>query len=460
MGRRMHEFTPETAVAATDIIEYALDRIRMETPPLDRPLSEPELTARAGQTITAEGIGAEEALRIFADVLAPACISVDNPRFLAFVPAAPSKLSVLFDLVVSASSVFAGTWLEGAGTTLAENQALAWLAGLAGLPEGAGGVFVSGGTAGNLSGLVAARHTVGARRGARPTRWSVLASSETHSSVLAAARVMDVDVISIPTEGRGRLTGDRLRDGLAGLSDEDRASLFAIVANAGATNSGAVDDMDAVAEVCEELGVWMHVDGAYGGAALAAPSARSLFAGVERSDSFVVDPHKWLFAPYDCAALLYARPREAAAAHMQEASYLDDVNVLDLWSPQHYAVHLSRRARGLPFWFSLSANGSDAYSEAIESSLSLTAETAEEIRRRPELELAMEPQLSVVLFRRRGWTNEDYTKWCDRLLTDGVAFVLPTTWAGERLLRFCFVNPRTSVDDVRAILDTMEDGRA
>jgi len=455
MESTMHRFGEDTARVADRVVEYALRRIAMDPPPLDGPRDESELASAAGETITTGGIGGEEALRIFADILAPACISVDNPRFFAFVPAAPTKESILFDLVVSASSIFAGTWLEGAGSTYAENQALRWLADLAGMPAGAGGVFVSGGTAANLSGLVAARHAAAERRGGRPPRWRVLTSAETHSSVVTAARVMDVDVVIVPADDHGRVDGPRLLAAIESMPADERDSLFAVVANAGTTNAGAVDDLAGVAEVCERFGLWMHVDGAYGGAALAAPSAHPLFDGIERADSFVVDPHKWLFAPYDCAALLYARPLEAAHAHLQDASYLDDVNVLDQWSPMHYAVHLSRRARGLPFWFSLAANGTDAYAAAVERVLELTAEAADEVTRRPDLELVMDPQLSVLLFRRRGWTNVEYTAWCDRMLAEQVAFVVPTAWRGERLMRFCFVNPRTTIDDVRLVLDTM-----
>jgi glutamate/tyrosine decarboxylase-like PLP-dependent enzyme len=266
---------------------------------------------------------------------------------------------------------------------------------------------------------------------------------------------MDADVHPVETDERGRMTGASLRAALDALPAEDRASLFAVVANAGATNSGAVDELDAAAEIAAAHDLWLHVDAAYGGAALAAPSARAQFDGIDRADSLVIDPHKWLFAPYDCAALLYSRPGEALHAHIQQASYLDEVNVVDTWNPMHYAVHLSRRARGLPFWFSLATNGTDAYADAIEAVLSVTQEAAEEVRRRPDLELVMDPQLSVVLFRRRGWSSDEYSAWCERLLADGVAFLVPTAWRGERMMRFCFVNPRTTIDDVRAILDTM-----
>src|SRR6187402_2128800 len=139
------------------IFRYATERVQMDPPPLDGPRTPAELRAAAGPTITTDGLGGLEALRVFEDVLAPACISVDHPRFLSFVPAAPTEAAILFDLVVGASSVYAGSWLEGGGAIFAENQALRWVADLAGLPATAGGVFVSGGTAGNLSALLAAR---------------------------------------------------------------------------------------------------------------------------------------------------------------------------------------------------------------------------------------------------------------------------------------------------------------
>ena len=452
----MHKFTEETDGIVRAVVDYAVARIRMDPPPLDRPLPQKELEERVGETITAKGLGPDRAFQLFAEELAPAVISVDNPRFLAFVPAAPTKSSILFDLVVSAASIFGGTWLEGAGAVFAENQALAWLTGLAGMPDGAGGVFVSGGSAGNLSGLVAARRAMQERRDDRPARWRVAASASAHSSVWAAARVMDGEVLAVPDDERGRLTGANLRAALERASSEERDGLFGVVATAGATNTGVVDDLAGVAEVCRERGVWYHVDAAYGGAALAAPSVRNLFDGIEFADSLVIDPHKWLFAPFDCAALLYARPLEGARAHMQEASYLDDVNVLTEWSPAHYAFHLSRRARGLPFWFSLASHGTDAYSRAIEAVLEVTRRAADEIRSRTKLELVLEPDLSVLLFRRAGWGPQDYSAWSERLLQEQVAFVVPSSWKGERVARLCFVNPRTTVEDVRAILDTMD----
>ena len=206
-----------------------------------------------------------------------------------------------------------------------------------------------------------------------------------HSSVATAARVIDVGIVDVPGDERGRLTGEALAATLDALGPDEAASVVAVVASAGATNAGTVDDLAGVADACERHGVWFHVDGAYGGAGLAAPSVRERYRGIERADSFIVDPHKWLFAPYDCCALVYRDPTAAYGVFRQEAGYLDTVNQPDAawseWNPADYAYHLSRRARGLPLWFSLATYGTDAYRDAIERVLTLTRETAEEIAR-------------------------------------------------------------------------------
>jgi glutamate/tyrosine decarboxylase-like PLP-dependent enzyme len=455
----MHRYTDETEALSRAIVAYA--RTRIASPqPLDGSATGDELTSLAGETITPEGIGGEEALRVWSEVLAPATISTDHPSSMAFVPGAPTKAAVLFDLVVGASSTIAAGWIDGAGAIWAENQALRWLADLAGFPGSAGGAFVSGGSAGNLSALVAARAQAAERLGARPaTGWTIAVADSVHSSVATAARVIDVGIVRVTGDERGRLRGEALASALDALDPEEATSVFAVVASAGATNAGTVDDLAGVADVCSARGIWFHVDGAYGGAGLVAPTVRERYRGIERADSFIIDPHKWLFAPYDCCALVYRDPTTAHGVFRQEASYLDTVNqpgaAWSEWNPADYAYHLTRRARGLPLWFSIATYGTDAYRDAVERVLSLTRETAEEIRARDDLELVMDPELSVVLFRRLGWSDEDYEAWWRRLLEAQIAFVQPTSWKGEKLARLCFVNPRTTIDHVRAVLGTM-----
>ncbi|MFM2077178.1 MAG: hypothetical protein RJA49_1068 [Actinomycetota bacterium] len=455
----MHSYDASTEVLTQAVLRYAVDRIRLDPPPLDGPRTAAQLRAMAGRTVTARGLGGLEALRVFGDVLAQACISVDHPRFLSFVPAAPTEASILFDLVVGASSIYGGSWLEGGGAVHAENEALRYIADLVGLPAEAGGVFVSGGTAGNLSALIAARHRWRSRAEGSldRTRGLIISSKGAHSSIAAAARAMDADVMSAAADEQGRLDVAALRDLVAALAAEDRERVFAVVATSGTTNAGVIDPLDGAADVAAELGVWFHVDGAYGGAGLAAPSVRDRYRGVERCDSFIVDPHKWLFAPFDCCALLYRDPLQARRAHTQHAEYLDVLHHDDEheWNPSDFAHHLSRRARGLPFWFSLATYGTDAYRDAVEHTLDVTRAAARLIDDAPYLELIMEPELSIVLFRRAGWSAVEYQAWSDRLLADGTAFVVPTSWAGETVLRICIVNPRTTVDDIVLLVDSL-----
>jgi glutamate/tyrosine decarboxylase-like PLP-dependent enzyme len=268
---------------------------------------------------------------------------------------------------------------------------------------------------------------------------------------------MDADVVMVPADERGRMDGAALAATVEGLDPVDRERLFAIVTTCGTTNAGVIDDLQGAADVAERLGVWFHVDGAYGGAGLAAPSVRARYTGIERADSYIVDPHKWLFAPFDCCALLYRDPAEAKRAHTQHAEYLDVLHGDGdtEWNPSDYAHHLSRRARGLPLWFSLATHGTDAYRDAVEETLRVAHAGAALIAAAAHLELVMEPDLSVVLFRRVGWDAAQYQAWSDRLLDAGIAFVTPTGWQGETLLRICVVNPRTTVDDIALLVDSL-----
>jgi glutamate/tyrosine decarboxylase-like PLP-dependent enzyme len=318
---------------------------------------------------------------------------------------------------------------------------------------------VSGGSAANLSALVTARHHAVERQGrdGRPARWAFAATSEVHASVKAAARVMDVDVLVVPADEHGRMTGDALRAAITS-DPASAAGLFAVVASGGTTNAGAVDDFAGIADVCAEQGLWLHVDAAYGGAALCAPSAAPRFAGIERADSFSMDPHKWLFAPYDCGALVYRDPTLAAAAHAQHGDYLDSVDRGE-WNPADYAFHLSRRARGLPLWFSLATHGTDAYRVAVETTLSTARAFAADVASRPEhFDLLLEPDLSVVLFRCRGWDDDDYRAWTRDRAREGAALIVPTKWQGETCYRVCVVNPRTTPGALAALLDDMAAG--
>ncbi len=265
----MHSVDPTTESMIRSVLAYAENRLRLDPVPLDRGSRDPaELDVALKGLLGPGPHNPDQVLGVYTSVVAPAVISADSPRFLGFIPAAPTKASLLFDMLISCASIQGISWLEAAGAIHAENQVLRLIADRAGLPADAGGCFVSGGSAGNLSALVVAREVAKRKAGPAGHRWRVAVSED----------------------------------------------------------AGIIDDLAGVAEVAREHGLWFHVDGAYGGAGLFAPSVRPRYDGIEHADSFIVDPHKWLFAPFDCAALLYRSPSVARSVHKQDASYLDVIH--------------------------------------------------------------------------------------------------------------------------------------
>jgi glutamate/tyrosine decarboxylase-like PLP-dependent enzyme len=457
----MHNIDIDVVDMSLDVIKFAINRITETNAPLGYPKREEELRSLVGETITSKGIGGEKAFQLFRDVLLKASVSIDHPRHLAFVSGSPTRAAVMFDLVTSASSIHGAYWMEGAGGIFAENQAMKWLVELTGMPAGAFGVFTPGGTEANLSAIVAAREEWRARDSPhRFTRGLLIASEGAHSSIKAMARVIDADVIFVPTEER--LEGHELRSEIARLDPQTRQRLFAVIATAGTTNAGIIDDLAGIADVCQKENVWFHVDAAYGGGALAAPSVRHVFDGIERADSVTIDPHKWLFAPFDCGAVIYKHPEIAKTAHSQHSAYLDIFSKTETtgFNPSDYQIQLTRRLRGLPFWFSLAMHGTDRYAQAVERGIELAKIAARLIDEADHVELVREPSLSCVLYRRRGWKATEYSEWTNANHKAGICLVTPTIWRSgdqfETVARFCFINPDTTEDDISLILDTMK----
>lgn len=453
----MHDVNEDTIKLREEVFAYARKRLEYDPAPLDGPQSPSWLHANAGNTISESGLGGSQALAMFSEILAPSTISTDHPNYLSFIPSAPTEASKLFDLIVSASAIYGGSWMEGAGAVFAENEVLSWLASEVGLPTGAGGVFVQGGTLGNLSALVAARHAATQKLIAAgkplPAKWKFICSAEAHSSLKSAAAVMDVEIIKAPVDDTGHLRGSAVAEVLATAGD----GVFAIVATAGTTNFGIVDKIDEIAQVANSNNIWFHVDGAYGLAGILSPESKPLFAGSEKADSFIVDPHKWLFAPFDACALVYRNPDLARAAHTQHGEYLETLTESGDWNPSDYAYNLTRRPRGLPLWFSLATHGVAAYREGVRLNIDLAKQIADEIRKRADLELVREPELSVVVFTKKNWTLKDYDRWSAKLLARGEAFVVPSSHQGMPNARFAIVNPSTQFSALVKILDSMDE---
>lgn len=456
----MHNIDIELVEMTLDVMKYAIGRITATSPEFGRPKKEEELRKLVGETVTGKGIGGERAFELFKDVLVKATVPIDHPRHLAFVPAAPTRAAIMFDLVTSASSIHGAYWMEGAGGIFCENEAMKWLVSLTQLPSGAFGVFTSGGTAANLSALVTAREQWRKHSENLNEKGLVITSVGAHSSIKSMAKVIDVDLLLVETEDL--MSKSALQEKIDALDARQRKRLFAVVATGGTTNAGIIDDLSGIAQICEMEKLWFHVDAAYGGGALAADSVRHLFNGIEKADSITIDPHKWLFSPYDCGAVIYKDPEQAKDAHAQEGSYLDifkDEGAQG-FNPSDYQIQLTRRLRGMPLWFSLAMHGTDKYKWAVEQGIRLANLAGLIIAENPLVELVREPSLSCVLFRRTGWSAEDYRNWTYKNHREGFALVTPTKWkqgtAYETVARFCFINPDTTEQDIRAILKSME----
>jgi aromatic-L-amino-acid decarboxylase len=449
----MHQVDQTTEQMVRSVLAYAENRLRMDPVPLDKGTQPAaDLYKALNGVIRDRSRAPDEVLGIYSSVIAPSIISADSPRFLGFVPAAPTKASLLFDMLISCASIQGISWLEASGAIAAENTVLRVIADEAGLPESAGGCFVSGGSAGNLSALAVARETAKRRRGDDAAgRLRVVVSTDAHSSIINTLNLLEMSALVVATPDH-RLTAEAVNAALD--DDPDVSDVAAVVCTSGTTNAGIIDDLAGVGAIAKERGWWFHVDGAYGGSGIFARSLREKYTGIEQADSFILDPHKWLFTPFDCCALLYRQPELARATHTQDASYLDVIHASDgEWNPTDYAYHLTRRARGLPLWFSLAVYGLDAYREAIETAVGLARETAVLIKSTPHLELIREPDLGVVLFQRTGWKPSDYNAWAQALHDDQIAFIPPSKWDGETVGRFAFLHPHTTIDLVKEILD-------
>lgn len=396
--------------------------------------------------------------------LFPRFMPINHPRFFGFVPSPGNLVGALADALAAGLNPFLGTWFAGSGPAEIELVTLDWLRDLCGLPAEAGGLFVSGGSVANLTALHAARHVRLDSRGEDFGRATVYLSDQTHSSVERALAVLGFrpgQVRKLPADGELRLPLPLLGEEIAA----DRAAgriPFCVVANAGTTNTGAVDPLNDLADLCRREDLWLHADGAYGAAAVLCERGRRALAGLERVDSLSLDPHKWLFQPIEIGCVLLRDRRLLHDAFSIHPDYLQDVhrdreavNFCD------YGIQLTRGFRALKLWMSIQVFGMDAFRRAVDRGFDL-AETAERIlRESPRWEVTTPAQMGVVSFRYvlPGRTDEELdalqTGIVDGLRAEGFALVTSTRLLGRTALRLCTINPRTTDEDLRATIERM-----
>jgi aromatic-L-amino-acid decarboxylase len=377
-------------------------------------------------------------------------MNVGHPRFFAFVPVPSNFVSAMADALASGFNVFVGSWLGGSGAVALELAVIDWIRQWCGLPDTAGGLFVSGGSMANLTALVAARH---ARLGDNIAGATVYYSDQTHSCVdraLDVAGFTAAQIRKIPSDAQFRLPADEL----ARVIDADKAAgsrPFAVVANAGTTNTGAIDPLPEIAGICQENGLWMHVDGAYGAAAVLCDRGKALLQGLELADSLSLDPHKWLFQSMECGCVLLRDAAILKSAYRTMPEYLADVhrNLAEM-NPCDYGIQLTRGFRALKLWMSIQYFGLDAFRAAIKRGFELAEFAESKLRRMPGWEIVTPAQMGIVTFHH---PRADYPKLHDAILADGFALATSTVLKGRTVLRFCTINPRTTTDDVARTLD-------
>lgn len=409
-----------------------------------------------------EGRPAEEVLRRAAREILPVAGRVDHPRFFAFVPSSPTWPSVLADYMAAGYNIFQGTWLGASGPSQLEVVVIDWFRDWIGYPDTGGGLFTSGGSAASLDAFVAAREAAGA-----PDRAAVYMSDQSHTALSRAATIVGVRperVRTVPTDEHFRLDVQALR---VMVADDRAAGLdpIAVCANAGATNTGAVDPISAMADFCEAEGLWLHVDAAYGGFAILAEEGRRLFTGIERADSIAMDAHKWLFQPFETGCLLVKDVRRLEAAFSVRPEYLQDTE----WGGEHpnfgdRGLQLSRSFRALKVWMSIQTFGMKAFRSAVARGIELAVRAEEWIRASSALQIANPASLSVVCFRFNPpdveLTPERLEELNDRIqarvIESGIAMMSSTRLRGVYSLRLCILNYGTTWDDVRATLEAVE----
>ncbi|MFK7991848.1 MAG: aspartate aminotransferase family protein [Sandaracinaceae bacterium] len=378
-----------------------------------------------------------------------------HPRFFGFIPSPSNFVAVLADALVAGFNPFGGNYVEAPGPHELERRVIRWVTDAIGFPQGASGLFVSGGSMANLTAMVVARQTH------RPgVRGRVYVSDQTHGSVAKGLRVLGLDAASVrvvPSDARFQMRVEALREAIR----EDReagCTPYCVVATAGTTSTGAVDPLSAIADLASAEGLHLHVDGAYGAAAAFGRDAAASVVGLTRADSVSLDPHKWLFTPYECACLLVRDGASLSRTFATSQTYLEET-LSDEPDFQDQGIQLTRSLRALKVWATFQAFGADAIADAIDRGVRHASFLGEVLTARG-WELAAPPSLGICAFRHPTLDDADHVAVREALLETGAAMVSGTTLRGARYLRACTLNPRTTEDDLRRLVEGLEDARA
>ena len=448
------------------VVDILVDHIEnLPQGPVGHKARRDELEEALRETLPAEGADPLDVLRQVEEKILPNLIHMGHPRYFAFVSSPANFVSVMGDALASGFNIFAGTWLEASGPTQVELVAIDWLARACGLPDTAGGIFVSGGSAANITALAVARQV---RLDGDMDGAVIYASDQTHSSIERGVTLLGFDksqLCTLESDHRFRFDVDRLKVAIAA----DRAAgrrPFCVIATPGSTNTGAVDPLPELLSLCRDENIWLHADGAYGAAATLSQRGKKLLAGLGDVDSLTLDPHKWLFQPFEIGCALFRDGAWLEQSFSLVPEYLEDTSGdTDEINMFERGIQLTRAARALKLWMSLKTFGSNAFAEAIERGFELAEVAAAHIEEMDAWEIVSPPQMGIVAFRCvPADLSEDETNRLNQSLVaasleDGFAMVSSTVLRGTTALRMCCINPRTTREDIEATLERLDDLR-
>lgn len=438
------------------VVDLVVDRLaRRRRSPAISTGSATELLQQLGGPIPELPTDLDDSLALLADVGLAHQQSGDHPRYFARVPGPSSFAAVLGGWLATGFNAIAASWSGGSGTSTLELVVCDWLRQLLGMPDGTEGVLVSGGSMANLTAIAAARAAAGTG--------VVYLTDQTHSSIVRALRLLgfqESEIRILRSDEQFRMDMSTLQRAL----DDDRQAgrrPIMVIATAGTTNTGAVDPLPDLADLCTSEGLWFHIDGAYGAPAALTEQGRTALRGIERADSLVVDPHKWLFQPYDLGCTLVRRPGALERAFSMNPEYLRDVHShgpaeVDF---RNRGPELTRPCRAARLWLTFRAYGAARIRAAIERGIAL-AEYAEHVLRNSAdvWELVTPAQLGIVTFACHGATQRDHDMLAQSLADSGFAVITSTMLRGRSVLRLCLINPLTTEADIDATLVRLAGG--
>jgi glutamate/tyrosine decarboxylase-like PLP-dependent enzyme len=388
------------------------------------------------------------------DIL-PNSMHVNHPRFLSYVPGPGNFVGAMADALISGYNIFAGTWISGSGPAAVELATIEWLREICGMPQSTGGLFVSGGTMANLTALAVARHV---KLGERPDGATVYFSDQAHSSLEKALRVIGVTGANsrkIPSDPEYRLPMNELARWVA----EDRAAgkrPFCVIANAGTTNTGAIDPLRELSAFCRQQDLWLHIDGAYGAAAAISERGRKLLAGIELADSLSLDPHKWLFQPFEIGCVLMRDISHLRDTFRILPEYLKDTQQYSSeFNFTDHGLQLTRSFRALKLWMSIKVFGMAAFRAAIDRGFEQAEFVEARLRGMPGWEIVTPAHMGIVCFRYANADDAAHMRLVQKVLQDGFALITSTVLRQRSVLRTCTINPRTTNEDIEQSLERL-----